>query len=84
MYLNSGSRGIEMKKDSWTIHAAHMRDSQFYEKKSKKEAELGRVLTTKEFAQNYWDKNLTYAEVSVFDPTLTEISFRWFCPPSGR
>jgi hypothetical protein len=87
MWLSLGinrSRGIEMKKDSYTIHASHMRDPQFYEKKSKKEAELGRKLTTKEYTDNYWDKVMTYAEVSVFDPTLAEISFRWFCPPSGR
>lgn len=73
-----------MKKSSYTIHAVHMRDSKFYEKKSKKEAELGKELTTKEFREQHWDKAITYADVSVFDPTLAEISFRWFCPPSGR
>lgn len=73
-----------MHKTSNTIHAAHLRDAQFYQKKSKKEAELGRKLTTKEFKEQYWDKVLTFADVSVFDPTLAEISFRWFCPPSGR
>jgi hypothetical protein len=61
-----------------------MRDSAFYDKKSLKEAELGRKLTTNEFKEKYWQRDITYADVSVFDPTLAEISYRWFCPPGGR
>ena len=52
------------------------------------ESDLGRedarVFNVKEWAT---DHLLTVAEsgnVSIFDPVLTEICYRWFCPPGGQ
>jgi DNA modification methylase len=60
-------------------------DPQFYDKKKEKEAELGRELSTEEFrTQHYVDprggKNTSLAKnsISVFDPMLCELVYRWF------
>jgi DNA modification methylase len=60
-------------------------DPEFYEKKTAKEAELGRELTTEEFRTQHYvdprsegDTSLSANSTSVFDPTLSELVYRWF------
>lgn len=66
----------------------------YYDKKKKCETELGRSLSNKEFEENYLQDyisgNSTIAHtdsggiLSIFDPVLCEIAYRWFCPPAGQ
>jgi DNA modification methylase len=60
-------------------------DPQFYDRKSEKEAELGRELTTEEFRTQHYtdprggsDTSLAKNSTSVFDPMLCELVYRWF------
>jgi len=65
----------------------------FYDKKAKCEAKLGRKLSTKEFQDNYladYMKDDSTVKVtndgsllSIFDPVLAEIMYKWFCPLGG-
>jgi len=43
----------------------------------------GKSYTWAEFAEAY-PEELTLAGDSIFDPVLTEVSYRWFCPPGGK
>ena len=62
-----------------------MRDPQFYAKRTAKEAELGREISTDEFRDEFWpEAEATFIGTSIFDPVLCEIAYRWFCPPAGR
>ena len=66
----------------------------YYYKKKKCETEIGRSLSNKEFEENYLQdyipENSTIAQtdsggiLSIFDPVLCEIAYRWFCPPAGQ
>ena len=65
----------------------------YYSMKKKAEKRLGRELTREEFAKKYLpdllpeDSMLHCTEgggiLSVFDPVLCEIVYRWFCPRGG-
>lgn len=65
----------------------------YYDRKKKCEADIGRELSNKEFEAEYLqdylprDSTLAHTEtggiLSIFDPVLCEIAYRWFCPPSG-
>lgn len=61
------------------------RDSQFYAKKRAAERALGRELSVDEFRERYYvpDDAATAMGTSIFDPVLTELLYRWFCPPGG-
>jgi len=61
----------------------------YYSKKEKTEKELGIKLTNKEFEEEYLpailsDTTLAYTDtgglLSVFDPVVCELFYRWFCP----
>lgn len=69
--------GVLMKSDSGN-------DPEYYFKKQKVEAKLGRSLTTEEFQRDYYDGPSTYVSgTSIFDPVLCELSYRWFSPVGG-
>jgi hypothetical protein len=64
----------------------------YYDFKNKKEEELGRAISHKEFEEKFMpelikDSNLAYTDtgglLSIFDPVLTEIIYRWFTPAEG-
>lgn len=59
--------------------------SNWYEIKALAEREHG-SLTGKEIIDLYGDRLQRAADssTSVFDPVLTELSYRWFCPPGGH
>jgi DNA modification methylase len=65
----------------------------FYEFKAKTEKKLGRKISNREFEQNYLPffiqkSRLAYTKtggiISVFDPVLCELIYRWFCPLGGQ
>jgi len=59
-------------------------DPAYYFKKQAKEKELGRELSTEEFQRDYYEGPDSYASgTSIFDPTLTELMYSWFCPDGG-
>lgn len=55
-------------------------DPRLYEKKTEKEKELGRSLTTAEYVEHYWDRptDAFCQGTSIFDPVLAEVLVRWF------
>jgi DNA modification methylase len=64
---------------SWTS------DPRFDEQKTAAEARLGRTLSTEEFGRDYFvipDSEIA-SGTSIFDPVLSELAYRWFCPPGG-
>jgi len=60
-------------------------DASFYTKKREAEVALGHALTTEEFLADYYVRGEGSASsgTSIFDPVLTELLVRWFCPPGG-
>ncbi len=59
-------------------------DTGFYTAKRKKEAELGKELTTEDFLKNHYEASGSYdAGTSIFDPVLCELAYRWWCPAGG-
>lgn len=71
--------GLLMK--SWTSHP------EFYKKKTEKEKELGREITTAEFLEKYFVpfQDGAYASgTSIFDPVLCELMYLWFAPEKSN
>jgi len=67
------------------FNSAERRDPDFYDKKTAKEAELGRELGTAEYVRRYYDApdSAITSGTSIFDPVLCELVYRWYCPPGG-
>jgi hypothetical protein len=59
----------------------------YYDQKNAVEARLGRQLSVDEFEAEYLvmptSSSVVAGGVSVFDPVLCELAYRWFCPPDG-
>lgn len=53
-----------------------------YDRKREAEQRAGHPLTWAEFAAAHPDA-ITLGLDSIFDPVLTEVAYRWFCPPGG-
>jgi hypothetical protein len=60
-------------------------DPGFYAKKARAEEALGRELSTAEFVADWYDKPAkgVGSGISIFDPVLCELVYRWFSPPGG-
>lgn len=65
----------------------------YYNKKKAVERELGVKLTLQEFEKNYLPKllessSLSFTDkggvLSIFDPVMCELMYRWFCPKGGK
>lgn len=54
-----------------------------HDRKRELEQRDGQTYTWAEFAEEY-PEELSLAGDSIFDPVLTEIAYRWFCPPEGE
>lgn len=62
-----------------------VRDAGFYSRKRALEASLARELSVDEFrALDPAQTDETASGTSIFDPVLTELCYRWFCPPGGH
>jgi len=61
-------------------------DPKFYKKKTDLEKYLGYEITTEEFIEKYYDREIEgwIGTVSNFDPVLTEIIYTWFNPKGGK
>ena len=71
--------GLLMK--SWTSHP------EFYKKKTEKEKELGREITTAEFLEKYFvpfQEGAYASGTSIFDPVLCELMYLWFAPEKAN
>lgn len=69
----------EVGRDKELTYGIHVGDTAFYIKKEKKEKELGRKLTSKEFIDNYYELGTnTDNTTSIFDPVLCELCLKWF------
>lgn len=69
------------------INAPQAYDPAFYDQKDAASAAAGREIPTGEFvrsgAYQPLDKGLRSGGVSIFDPVLCELAYRWFSPPGG-
>ncbi len=77
----SARHGVTLQSDSG-------RDPDFYKQKLAPQARLGRELTTAEFQRDHYVNRqegggLSESGTSVFDATLCEAAYTWFCPPGG-
>lgn len=54
-----------------------------YAKKKREENRAGAKMTWKEFAGKFPDA-MSQKGTSIFDPVLTELVYRWWCPEGGR
>lgn len=64
-------------------------DPAYYRKKTKKEQELGRKLSNKDFEENYYtvsehENKGILSGVSLLDPVLAEIACKWFGLPNCK
>ena len=66
------------RKENLAYNNAAIADPQFYDKKTAKEKELGRKLTSKEYEDNYYVPPETDNGTSIFDPVLCELCIKWF------
>lgn len=91
-WVDLGLRSFEGREGLKTTGAFSGTVPGYYDFKNKKEEELGRKISHKEMEEKYVpemikDSNLAYTKtgglLSIFDPVLTEISYRWFTPSEG-
>lgn len=62
-----------------------VRDAGFYARKRGIEKELGRSISIEEMRAMCVDTvDATQSGTSIFDPVLTELCYRWFCPLGGN
>ena len=62
-------------------------DPEYYTKKTAVERRLGRKISTKEFQTKYYkgpNAGAYLSGTSIFDPVLSELMYRWFCPEGGH
>jgi hypothetical protein len=70
--------------DAERLLLAKSSGTDFYAQKRKIERELGRVLTTEEFQEKYYEqRSAADGGTSIFDPVICELAYRWFSPPDG-
>lgn len=56
-----------------------------YKQKTALEKQLGRELSTEEWLTKYFDPNsVSDPGISIFDPVVCEIAYRWFCLTGGQ
>ena len=54
-----------------------------YARKNQEEKKAGKVMSWKEFAEKF-PEAMVQKGTSIFDPVLTELIYRWWCPGAGR
>lgn len=88
-----GIRSSETREGIKTLGGVVGSTPRYYDFKERCERKLGRVLTNKEFEENYLQDYLPKDSIianandggilSIFDPVLAELMYYWFCPPNG-
>lgn len=72
---------VEIKGQGLTLSNVNVSDPEFYNKKRKKEKELGIKLTSAEFIEKYYEgptNKVISSGTSIFDPVLCELAYTWF------
>lgn len=82
-WSNVGIKSELGRQDDLTWASDSGGDPDYYNKKKKKEKELGRELTTEEFQNEHYEKT-SRSKTSIFDPVLCELAYRWFAPDNGN
>ncbi|PZX18092.1 hypothetical protein LX69_01129 [Breznakibacter xylanolyticus] len=93
-WINLGIRSEEGGRDKMKVSGALSGSvPRYYEYKTMAETKVGRKLSNKEFEEDYLmdmmpkESNLAVTEtgamLSIFDPVLCELSYKWFCPNGG-
>lgn len=92
-WLDLGIKSDESRKNLKAEGSFAGSVPRYYTYKEDAERKLGRELTHKEFAECYLpeyfaDSSLEYTDngaiLSVFDPVLCEVMYRWFCVNGGQ
>lgn len=78
-WLALGIQSEEGRKEDLSITAL---TPSMYDEKAAVEKKLGRDITIAEYKEKYCTKS-ALSSTSVFDPVLTELSYRWFMPSAG-
>ncbi len=79
--------GLTRIKNDVLAKSKGYKNIDYYRQKRDVESVLGREITNAEFEEKYLKTNGSKAlasGTSIFDPVLTEISYSWFCPDSGK
>lgn len=79
---------LDGKQDGRSVfaHSGHARaDPKYYDKKRAAEAQAGHEMTAAEFEAGFYTPPAegVSSGISIFDPVLCELAYRWFCPPGG-
>lgn len=91
-WVEMGLDGGETRHEMQTTGSLSGTDPTYYKQKGSAEKELGRRLTNAEFEMYHYmpheNSRLMSTKsggiLSLFDPVLAEIAYRWFCPPDGK
>lgn len=93
-WLNIGIKGEESREEMEVSGSFAGSTPNYYNMKAKKEKELKRELSHNEFQEKYLKDMLPENSrlmqtkgggmLSVFDPVLCELAYRWFCVDGGR
>lgn len=85
-WLDLGVQGAGGRSADLLFRSETVNDPAFYAKKTATEAALGRTLTTAEFLELHYDRDAAqmHPGISVFDPVLCEVVYRWFVPKGGH
>jgi len=80
-WIDMGLRS-EVGRDETLTFSVSSQPPATYRAKNEYEAKVGREVTWAEFVEARPDA-IVQKGTSIFDPTLCEVAYRWFCPPSG-
>jgi len=92
-WLSLGIKSEESREDMKAMGSFAGSVPQYYTLKEKAEQKVKRKLTNKEFEESFLldmlpkNSQLAFTStggmLSIFDPVLCEIAYRWFCPDGG-
>ncbi len=92
-WISLGIKSEESREDMQTSGSFAGSVPRYYDYKKKAERKAGRELSNKEFEREFLmdmlpkDTQLAYTStggmLSIFDPVLCELAYRWFCPDGG-
>lgn len=81
-----GREAVAAQQAGGLLMSAASAHPRYYEQKTAAEKRLSRKLENEEFERDHWNPpadSPASTGTSIFDPVLTELAYRWFCPPGG-
>jgi hypothetical protein len=73
----------EVGRDEQLTFSKSSQPPSVYQAKNEYEKKLGKSISWEEYAELF-PGELAQSGTSIFDPVLTEIAYRWFCPQGGK